>query len=151
MRKDCTERLDDDKISSFVDIKEDHLIVNNSEHDNTIQSQSGVTTTSPVGRLRSKICQWRLIGTNRYILDVIQNGYKMPLFTTPKPVELSNNKSALENAEFVDQEIEKLLGKNCIEMVSSKPRVVNPLTVAGNKTKQRLVLDARQVRKRKCF
>jgi hypothetical protein len=30
-------------------------------------------------------------------------------------------------------------------MCSSKPRVVNPLTVAGNRTKQRLVLDARHV------
>jgi hypothetical protein len=80
--------------SSFLDIK-DHLIVNNSEHDNTIQSQSGVTTNTSVGHLRSKICQWRSIGTNRYILDIIQNGYKMSLFTTPKPVELSNNKSAL--------------------------------------------------------
>ena len=67
----------------------------------------------------------------------------MPLFTTPKPVELRNDKSALENDEFV--EIEKLLNKNCIERCTSKPRVVNPLTVVGSKTKQRLVLDARHI------
>ena len=102
------------------------------------QRQSSEVSISPVGRLKENIGQWRSIGTNRYILDVIENGYKIPLFTTPKPVELRNNRSALENGEFVDQEIEKLLNKSCIEMFTSQPRVVNPLTVAGSKTKQKV-------------
>lgn len=49
------------------------------------------------------------------------------------------------NQRFVAQEIEKLLNKGCIEEVKDKPRVVNPLTVADGKAKQRLVLDARHV------
>lgn len=49
------------------------------------------------------------------------------------------------NQRFVAQEIEKLFNKGCIEEVKDKPRVVNPLTVADGKAKQRLVLDARHV------
>ena len=107
------------------------------------QRQSSEVSISPVCPLKENIGKWRSIGTSRYILDKLENGYKMPLFTTPKPVELRNDKSALENDEFV--EIEKLLNKNCIERCTSKPRVVNPLTVVGSKTKQRLVLDARHI------
>ena len=109
------------------------------------QRQSNEVSISPVGRLKENIGQWRSIGTNRNIVDVLENGYKMPLFTTPKPVELRNNRSALENGEFIDQEIEKLLNKSCIERCTSKPKVVNPLTVAGSKTEQRLVWDARHI------
>lgn len=69
----------------------------------------------------------------------------MPLFTTPEPIELKSNRSALMNKRFVDQEIEKLLYKGCIEEVKDKPKVDNPLTVADGKAKQRLVLDARHV------
>ena len=145
-RKDCTEKLDDNKISTFT--SQNHLMVHSVKKGNFktgTQWQSSEVSISPVGRLKENIGQWRSIGTNRYILDVIENGYKIPLFTTPKPVELRNNRSALKNGEFVDQEIEKLLNKSCIEMCTSKPRVVNPLTVAGSKTKQRLVLDARHI------
>jgi hypothetical protein len=35
--------------------------------------------------------------------------------------------------------------KGCISRVELKPHVVNPLTVAGNKTKLRLVLDCRHI------
>ena len=86
-----------------------------------------------MGRLEESIGKWRSIGTKRYILDVLRNGYIMPLFTTPKPVELRNNRSALENGKFVVQKIEKLLNKSSLERCTIKPKVVNPLTVAGAK------------------
>lgn len=69
----------------------------------------------------------------------------MQLFTTPERIELKNSRSALMNKRFVDQEIEKLLYKGCIQEVKDKPKVVNPLKVANGKAKQRLVLDARHV------
>uniref|UniRef100_A0A8W8NCE5 Uncharacterized protein n=1 Tax=Magallana gigas TaxID=29159 RepID=A0A8W8NCE5_MAGGI len=49
-------------------------------------------------------------------------------------VDLKNNRSSLENVEFVSSEIESLLAKNCISEVSTKPSVVNPLTVAYNRS-----------------
>lgn len=50
----------------------------------------------------------------------------MQLFTTPERIELKNSRSALMNKRFVDQEIEKLLYKGCIQEVKDKPKVVNP-------------------------
>lgn len=45
----------------------------------------------------------------------------------------------------MSSEIEKLVRKGCVQEVVGKPKVVSPLTVAGNKPKQRLVLGARHV------
>ncbi|VDI74252.1 Hypothetical predicted protein [Mytilus galloprovincialis] len=69
----------------------------------------------------------------------------LPLKTLPENVLLDNNRSAKENKSFVTDEIEKLLSKGCISEVFVKPKVVNPLTVAGNKSKLRLVLDCRHI------
>ena len=67
--------------------------------------------------------------------------------TEPENVELQNNKSARDHSVFVSQEIEKLVDKRCIAKVPHVPKVVNPLTVAKNKTgKLRLVLDCRHVK-----
>ena len=132
-RKDCTEKMDD-KISRLA------LACFDKSH-----SSETNTGKSPVGRLKKNLGQWRSIEASRFVLNVIQYGYRLPFFTIPSSVELKNNKSALDNAKFVSSEIQKLLDKGCVQEVREKPKVVNPLTVAGNKQKQRLVLDARHV------
>lgn len=45
----------------------------------------------------------------------------------------------------MSSEIEQFVRKGYVQEVIGKPKVVNPLTVADNKSKQRLVLDARHV------
>ena len=114
---------------------------------NKIQSTvSQVSEKSPVGYLRENIDQWRDIGTSEYILKVIETGYVLPFKKEPEKVFLKNNRSAEENAEFVGEEISKLLEKGCVIEVSKAPHVVNPLTVAQNKAgKLRLVLDCRHI------
>lgn len=103
---------------------------------------------SPVGRLRSRYSQWEKVTNNSFILGVIKEGYKIPFKELPDPVELRNNKSARDNAQFVSKEIKKLLVKGCVTEVKEKPTVINPLTVATNKSgKQRLVLDCRHLNK----
>ncbi|VDI18632.1 Hypothetical predicted protein [Mytilus galloprovincialis] len=64
---------------------------------------------SPVGKLRSKLHEWKAITTSTHIIDVIENGYKLPLKTEPEVKHLKNNRSSLNNAEFVVGEIHKLL------------------------------------------
>lgn len=54
-----------------------------------------------------------------------------------------DNKSTRDNSQFPTYEIQKLLQRKCISEVFS--HVVNPLTVATNKGKRRLVLDARHI------
>ncbi|XP_052067195.1 uncharacterized protein LOC127706578, partial [Mytilus californianus] len=100
---------------------------------------------SPVGKLRSKLHEWKAITTSTHIIDVIENGNKLPLKTEPEVKHLKNNRSSLNNAKFVVEEIDKLLQKRCISEIYSKPTVVNPLTVAFNKNKPRLVLDCRHL------
>ena len=104
------------------------------------------TVSLPVGRLRSCLNHWEKSGASSFILDVVENGYKLPFKTLPKPVELGNNKSARDNADFVSREIQNLLLKGCIREVPTAPTVINPLTVAINRVgKKRLVLDCRHL------
>lgn len=124
-------------------------INNNSVKRTQSLSKDGTESTgksvSPRGRLRQSYSKWQEIGANTVILDIIDQGYKLPFFTLPENEILKNNKSALDNKEFVSEEIQKLLGKGCITEVQQKPLVVNPLTVAEGKNKLRLVLDCRHI------
>ena len=58
---------------------------------------------------------------------------------------MKNNASTRDNAGFVEKAINELLIKGIAVECKDKPYMVNPLTVASNKTKQRLVLDVRDV------
>ena len=115
------------------------------------KSQDSFIDTAPglevgVGNLSGNIGKWKDIGANEYIIDVIENGYKIPLLHIPDSIVLDNNKSARDNTKFVTEEIEKLINKGCVSPVTEKPYVVNPLTVAHNKESTfRLVLDARHI------
>ena len=102
---------------------------------------------SPIGRLKKSINKWQSIGASQYILDVISNGYSLPLKTSPEKVHLRNNKSARDNPKFVRDEICSLLSKGLItECNKTQIHVINPLTVAYNKSgKPRLVLDCRHI------
>ena len=89
---------------------------------------------------------WDQLHVDRYIRDVVVNGYKLPFKELPSSVFLNSNRSAIENPDFVDSEIENLLKLNCVSEVSETPYVVNPLTVAyGKSGKPRLVLDCRHI------
>ena len=53
-----------------------------------------------------------------------------------------NNKSAFNSSEFVDGAISDLIDNGCAVKVPFRPFVVNPLSVATNKSgKKRLILD----------
>ena len=95
------------------------------------------------GSLRSNLEYWKEIGASDFMLDVIENGYKLPFRTIPDKAELKNNKSARENAQFVSDSIKELLESKRIVEVPFKPHVVNPLSVSSNKGKHRLILDLR--------
>ena len=100
---------------------------------------------SPVGRLKKAAGKWESIGTNQVLLNIIKEGYMLPLYSLPASVELENNRSAREHKAFVESELLKLETKGCISQVKVKPEVVNPLTVSDKNSKLRLVLDCRHV------
>lgn len=60
----------------------------------------------------------------------------------PPTFIMINNKSALDNKEFVDSAVADLLQEQCISEVPFKPHNVNPFSVATNSSgKKRLILD----------
>ena len=61
------------------------------------------------GRLKSSINFWQNIGASDFILNVIRDGYKIPLLHQLQGIVLCNNKSAFDNHVFVDQAILYLL------------------------------------------
>ena len=98
------------------------------------------------GRLKASIEFWRFIGAPKFILDIISDGYKIPFITTPPPVHLKNNGSALEHSDFVNDAILELLQDNRIEELTTPPEIVNPLTVSVQSSgKKRLILDLRHI------
>ena len=98
------------------------------------------------GRLKASIEFWRFVGAPKFILDIISDGYKIPFITTPPPVHLKNNGSALEHSDFVNDAILELLQDNRIEELTTPPEIVNPLTVSVQSSgKKRLILDLRHI------
>ena len=93
-------------------------------------SSDNTLLSSPVGRLEAQASHWKNAGASEYFYDVICNRYKLPFRQMPEAAILRNNKSALDNLDFVSSEIGSLLTKQCILEVTYIPRVVNPLTVA---------------------
>ena len=64
------------------------------------------------GSLKTNLDYWKETGTSDYILDVVQNGYRLPFKTPPKKAEFKNNKSALKNEDFVMSSIDELVKSN---------------------------------------
>jgi hypothetical protein len=61
------------------------------------------------GCLKAHLQFWKDICSLLWILDTIRLGYVIPFSHLPSSVHLSNNKSALTNANFVSEAISDLL------------------------------------------
>ncbi|KAK3083122.1 hypothetical protein FSP39_014546 [Pinctada imbricata] len=102
--------------------------------------------SSPIRHLRERINVCVKTGANDHVVKVNEEGYRLPLKSTPDEVLLKKNNSARDNPQFVSQEVQNLVHKRCISQVITKPKVVKPLTVAYNQVrKARLVLDCRHI------
>ena len=109
---------------------------------------SNISEYNVKGSIKSKSEYWIEIGANSKIVDVVKNGYKLPLIDTPLSANFSNNKSALQNQNFVSESIASLIESGCVIETSSPPKVVNPLSVNINHNgKKRLILDLRYINK----
>ena len=109
----------------------------------TVISHENVCVISPVGRLKAAHEKWKETGVNKYILSVIEEGYKLPFKTIPPSAHIKNNRSARETVSFVSKEIQSLQQKGVLSESEQKPTVVNPLTVAYNKVGKPRLEDIR--------
>lgn len=97
--------------------------------------------------MKRNIGKWREIGTNPFILKVIESGYEIPFLSNPPTMCFCKNKSAIHNVEFVSSEISDLLKNKRILEVAFQPFVCSPPSVAENKNKKRLILDLSRLNK----
>ena len=65
--------------------------------------------SSSVGRLKAQASHWENAGASEYIYDMICNRYKLPFRQIPEAVILRNNKSALDNLDFVSSFADKTM------------------------------------------
>ena len=102
------------------------------------------------GRLKQCVSYWGLpllphhSPPPPFVLDVISEGYKLPLIRVPDPCFKTNNRSAELHPSFVKEAFIKLLAADCSEECLEPPYRVNLLSVAEGK-KLRPVIDLRHV------
>ena len=73
-------------------------------------------------------------------------GTKLPFLETPGKARFKNNKSAINNSEFVNNSIKEMQATGTILECEKPPKVVNPLSVSIDPSgKKRLILDLRYI------
>ena len=83
-----------------------------------------------------------MIGANTVVTSMIKESYKTHFTYTPQKAYFKNNKSALQNSDFVTDSIKDLLANKLVKETNDIPHVVSPLSVAKNSAgKKRLILD----------
>ena len=98
------------------------------------------------GGLRKNLEHWHHIGANPSVIDITENGHKIPFSTMSVSKIFQNNQSALQNANFSTCTVKELLKSGKIKETRAPPHIVSPLTVAQNShNKPRLILDLRYV------
>ena len=75
------------------------------------------------GNLRKHIQFWREIGTSKFILTVIEEGYKLPFKTIPVAAVLKNNNSAKCHQQFVQEAIAELALTGWVIQSQTTPHV----------------------------
>ena len=104
--------------------------------------------SSVVGRLKKCLPFWKNdLKASPYVLHILEFDYLFPFVTQPPKFYAKNNLSSRQHPEFVEKAINDLLSKGCIEELPHRPFSCNPLTVAINNGKKRLVIDLRHVNK----
>ena len=99
-------------------------------NDYTIQ-EKGNNYTSVKGKLEKNLIFWReTLSAISAVLEITDNGYKIPFFKTPECASFCNNQSALKNKDFVEETISKLVKCGSIVEAEKPPEVINPLSVS---------------------
>ena len=75
------------------------------------------------------------IGASKFIINVLKKGHHPKLKSPVPDYEFKNNASYFKHRDFADDQVKRLLKRKCIEQVFVRPKCVNPLSVAVQRTK----------------
>ena len=83
-----------------------------------------------------------------FVMKIVLEGYQLPFICTPTPFHATNQKSALREQQFVEDEIRKLVAGGYVKEILQAPLVCSPLSVVSSDgSKKQLVHDIRHVNK----
>ena len=97
-----------------------------------------------MGHIHDRMDYWdEGIQADEYVLKILQDGFRLSFDRSKLPscYQERNNLSARIHMDFVRNEVQKLVSKGCVVRVKTKPRFLNPLSVAEKNEKFRLVID----------
>ena len=126
--------------SEFLGERDSSLLVDFDYDQNLCEYEQNSASPLLKGTLKTNLEYWHTIGANNFVIDTIKFGYWIPLISTPCRALFHNNKSALENASFVESAISELVGNHSVIEVPFVPHVVSQ-----SSGKKRLILDLRHV------
>ena len=86
--------------------------------------EQGETEVLVKGRLKESVSFREKIGGGSKVLEIISQGCNIPLFEIPQPSSFKNNKSALDNSEFVSSSIQELIRTKRVAEVSFIPQSI---------------------------
>ena len=132
-------RLDDFKCN-----EDDFALVESIQNEAKYEGRRLVTNVQVPGNIHRKEFRdfWQnVLKPTAFVMETIENGYSLPLREIPPECHEGNNKSAVNDWEFVCAEVERLESLGCIYKVTKKPHCVLPLSSVFSK-KKRLVVDA---------
>ena len=138
---DTETKVEGTKIDNeFSNLSEDYNI-------QEFELEKGNNYLSIKGRLKKNLIFWQeTLSASSAILEIIDNGYKIPFFKTTKRASFRNNESALKNKDFVQEPIFELLKCGSIIVAENLSEVINPLSVSINSSsKKRVILNLRYV------
>jgi len=87
------------------------------------------------------------MGASGWVLRILEEGYRLPFITQPRPAVMKNHRSAETHSSFVQSAIQELVSAGSARPVTSaEATIVSPLGVVEGK-KLRLILDLRVLNK----
>ena len=87
-----------------IDTEVTNEVEYNFEIINSYEIKSGNNIVNVKGNLKKNLFFWKyVLQANDFILNTVEFGYRIPFFNEPCSVYLSNNRSALNHASFVEK------------------------------------------------
>ena len=102
-----------------------------------------------LGRLQlpSSLSFFEEIGASDFVIKSLREGH-YPKLKEPVPdFEYRNNASFFKHKDFAEQSVKDLIAKGRVRVLQSKPKCVNPISVAVQRLKSRFILDCSHLNK----
>ena len=98
------------------------------------------------GNIANHIDNWKLITSNKTVIDWVENGIPLELSVEPEPFTEKNGIFKYKECCFLDEELPKLIHSGCIRHCKEKPHCVSRIsTIPKQDGSYRLITDLRRV------